>query len=175
MPALAGKPATRQACKIMEMPDPKPGFAVILSPHRSLTRAGFITIMLVIAGVSFVTGVAFVSMGAWPVAGVFGLDVALVWYAFRRNFADAERHEILERSGSELVLRRFVKGVETEAQRFVKSWTRVEIEHDAERELTGPLYLTTRGRRHELASFLGAAERLTLADAIKAELALRAV
>lgn len=159
----------------MPASDEKPGFAVILAPHRSLTRGGFIAIMLLIAGVSFICGVVFVSMGAWPVAGVFGLDAALVWYAFHRNFDDADRHETLERKGSELVLRRFVKGVETEAQRFVKSWTRVEIEHDEERELTGPLYLTTRGRRHEVASFLGAAERLSLADAIKAELARRVI
>lgn len=170
-------PETPRRVKLAPMPasDEKPGFAVILAPHRSLTREGFIAIMLVIAGVSFICGVVFVSMGAWPVAGVFGVDAALVWYAFHRNFDDAERHETLERAGSELVLRRFVKGVETEAQRFVKSWTRVEIEHDEERELTGPLYLTTCGRRHEVASFLGAAERLSLADAIKAELALRAV
>ncbi len=153
--------------------DEKSGFAVILNPHRSLTRAGFIAIMLVIAGVSFLCGVAFVFMGAWPVAGVFGLDVALVWYAFHRNFDDADRHETLQSCGSELILRRFVKSVETEAHNFVKSWTRVEIAHDEERDLTGPLYLITRGRRHELASFLGAAERLSLADAIKAELALR--
>lgn len=131
--------------------------------------------MLLVAGVSFVTGLAFLLMGAWPVTGFFGLDVLLVWYAFRRNFADSHRYETLERQGGDLVLRRVVKDREIEVVRLPKLWARVEIEHDEERELTGPLYLRSHGRRHELASFLGAAERLSLAEAIRAELRLRTV
>lgn len=149
------------------------GFAILIHPHRSLSRPGFLAVMVLIAGVSFACGLFFLSLGAWPVSGFFGLDVLLIWYAFRLNFADADRHEILERDGGDLVLRRFAKGEELEALRFVKTFTRVEIEHDAERELTGPLYLASRGLRHEIAGFLGAAERLSLADAIRAELRTR--
>ena len=153
------------------MSDPR--FAIFIYPHRSLSRPGFVVLMILIAGLSFGCGLFFMSLGAWPVTGFFGLDVLLIWYAFRRNFADAARHEVLEREGGDLVLRRFSRGAEFEALRFVKTFTRVEIDHDAERELTGPLYLTSRGHRHELASFLGAGERLTLAEAIKAELRTR--
>jgi uncharacterized membrane protein len=47
---------------------------------------------------------------------------------------------------------------------------RVELEEDRERELIGPLYLRFRGKRTEIASFLGAQERLAFAQALKAAL-----
>ena len=103
------------------------GFAVLIRPHRSLSRRGFLCMMLLVAGVSFVTGLAFLLMGAWPVTGFFGLDVLLVWYAFRRNFADSHRYETLERQGGDLVLRRVVKDREIEVVRLPKLWARVEM------------------------------------------------
>ena len=42
-----------------------------------------------IGAVSFVAGIAFAMIGAWPVLGFFGLDVALIWYAFNATTAPA--------------------------------------------------------------------------------------
>ena len=57
-----------------------------LRPHRSLGRAGFVALMAAVSLASFGAGAAFALAGAWPVLGFFGLDVALVWLAFRLNF-----------------------------------------------------------------------------------------
>ena len=54
--------------------DPKI-FSAVITPHRSLGPKGFLIFMLCLGGLSFVSGVAFVVMGAWPVCGFFGLDV----------------------------------------------------------------------------------------------------
>ena len=51
-------------------------FSAVITPHRSLGSIGFLVLMIVFGGVSFVTGIAFLLMGAWPVFGFFGLDVA---------------------------------------------------------------------------------------------------
>ena len=56
-------------------PEP-PLFSAVMQPHRSLGRRGFVIVMLAVAGVSFVAGLVFLIAGAWPVTGVFGLDVA---------------------------------------------------------------------------------------------------
>ena len=48
-------------------------------------------VMLAVAGVSFVAGLVFLIAGAWPVTGVFGLDVALIYWAFRANYRAAPR------------------------------------------------------------------------------------
>ncbi len=47
--------------------------------------------MAVLGGVSFAAGMVFLLMGAWPVFGFFGLDVLLVYWAFRANYRDAAR------------------------------------------------------------------------------------
>ena len=52
--------------------------------------------MSAIGGVSFVTGMAFLLMGAWPVFGFFGLDVALIYPAFRLNYRSGRLYETVE-------------------------------------------------------------------------------
>src|SRR5262249_19161417 len=49
-------------------------FSAVLTPHRSLGRKGFLALMLVLGGASFVTGMVFLMAGAWPVFGFCGLD-----------------------------------------------------------------------------------------------------
>ncbi|MGH6725282.1 MAG: DUF2244 domain-containing protein, partial [Pseudolabrys sp.] len=54
-------------------------FSAVLTPYRSLPQVGFLVLMLVFGGISFISGVAFLMMGAWPVFGFFGLDVLLLY------------------------------------------------------------------------------------------------
>ena len=68
-------------------------FEARLSPHRSLSFTGFTILMLVLAGISLAIGITFLMMGAWPVFGFFGLDVALVWLAFRANYREARAYD----------------------------------------------------------------------------------
>ena len=58
-------------------------FDAILRPHRSLGPRGFLALMIFVALVSFAAGIAFVSIGAWPVFGFFGLDALALYVAFR--------------------------------------------------------------------------------------------
>jgi len=141
-----------------------------LTPHRSLSPKGFVILMTVIVGLNLTVGMFFYIIGAWPVVGFMGLDVALIWWAFRANFADARRAEHIEITSHELVLRRLAESKPSHEQRFARRWVRVELEEDRDRELVGPLYLRFGGKRTEIASFLGAQERLAFANALKAAL-----
>jgi uncharacterized membrane protein len=141
-----------------------------LTPHRSLSPKGFVIVMVVIVGLNLTVGMFFYVIGAWPVVGFMGLDVALVWWAFHANFADARRAEQIEITTHELVLRRLAEDKPAQEQRFARGWVRVELEEDRDRELVGPLYLRFGGKRTEIASFLGAQERLAFANALKAAL-----
>ncbi len=153
------------------MDDTKPKtWRATLTPHRSLSREGFLILMSVIGGFNFIVGLFFYVIGAWPVVGFMGLDVALIWWAFRANFADARRAEHIEITSDELVLRRLAEDRPAQEQRFARRWVRVELDEDRERELVGPLYLRSGGKRTEIASFLGAQERLSFASALKAAL-----
>ena len=153
------------------MDDTKPKtWRATLTPHRSLSPKGFVILMSVIVGLNLTVGMFFYVIGAWPVVGFMGLDVALIWWAFRANFADARRAEHIEITSDELVLRRLAENRPAQEQRFARRWVRVELDEDRERELVGPLYLRFGGKRTEIASFLGAQERLSFANALKAAL-----
>ena len=49
--------------------------------------------MLLFGSVSFITGILFLVVGAWPVLGFFGLDVLLLYWAFRLNYRHAKAYE----------------------------------------------------------------------------------
>ncbi len=144
-----------------------PNWSVTLTPHRSLTREGFVALMSIIAFANFSVGLMFYVIGAWPVVGFLGLDVLLIWWAFRRNFADGKRTERISLSGDELTLSRIDRDGSERNIAFNRRWVKVELEFDQERELIGKLFLRSHGKSHEIASFLGAEERQSLAKALQ--------
>ena len=143
-----------------------------LTPHRSLTRQGFLTVMALVIVVNLVVGGLFTMVGAWPIAGFAGLDVLLVWWAFRANFADARQMERIQVTEHEVVLDRLRANRPLEQQRFVRRWVRVELEEDRERELIGRLSLVSGQTRVALGDFLSPDERKTLAHALRSALAI---
>src|SRR4051794_41730935 len=68
-------------------------FEAVLYPNRSLGRGGFIAVMAGVSTVSAAVGGAFLLVGAWPVTGFFGLDVLLLYLAFRAARRAAQRRE----------------------------------------------------------------------------------
>lgn len=153
------------------MTAPRPAFAAVLTPHRSLTRKGFIAVMALVAGLNLIGGLVFYIAGAWPVAGFMGLDVVLIWWAFKANFAAARRAERVEVTDTEVILSRFAEGRSAQEQRFTRAWLKIELEEDRERELIGGLYLRSHGRRTEIARFLAADEKKSFALALEKALA----
>ncbi len=146
-------------------------WSATLTPHRSLGRRGFIILMAVVIGLNVAVSLYFYVQGAWPIIGFMGLDVALLYWAFNRNYADARVAERIEINDRDLVLRRRSARKPETVQRFMRRWVRVELLEDRERELIGPLYLRFKGKRTEIGSFLSPRERLSLARALRAALA----
>ncbi|MEM9471104.1 MAG: DUF2244 domain-containing protein [Pseudomonadota bacterium] len=142
-----------------------------LYPYRSLSRKGFIILMSCIAAVSFIAGVAFLLMGAWPVFGFFGLDVALIWWAIKRNYRDAECQENICISDEEVTITRMKAHRPDQTQTLVRAWAKVRLEEDAERELIGRLFLSSREMVTEIGSFLAPYDRKSLAATLKEILA----
>jgi len=143
-----------------------------LTPHRSLTRQGFFALMGLVVAVNLVVAGMFVALGAWPIAGFAGLDVLLIWWAFRVNFADARKLERISITEHELVLDRLSEKYPPQQQRFVRRWVRVELEEDHDRELIGSLLLVSGRTRVAVGEFLAPEERKSLAMALKSALAI---
>jgi uncharacterized membrane protein len=142
-------------------------FSALLTPHRSLGSVGFIVLMAVIAAVSFAGGVVFYIVGAWPVAGFFGLDALLIYWAFRVNYRAADAYEEVTVTPSELRVKKVThKGAVSEWS-LNPLWTRLERESHEEFGLIG-LFLVSRGKRLSVGRFLGPVEKESFAAALSA-------
>jgi len=144
-------------------------FSAILTPHRSLGPTGFLIFMLVLGGLSFASGVSFLLMGAWPVFGFFGLDVLLVYWAFRINYRAARAYEEVTVTASELKLRKVSHHGRVSQWTLNPLWVRLDQDEHAEYGIER-LFLVTQGRRLPIGGCLGPAEKASFARALRAAL-----
>lgn len=144
--------------------DERVHFDAVLNPHRSLGPRGFLILMLAVGGVSFVAGVVFLLMGAWPVVGFFGLDVLLIYVAFKLNYRSGRLVEAVRLTDSQLHIRRILPNGRTREWSFEPYWVRVEMDDPPEH--ASQLTLRARGRGLTIGAFLTPEERLQLARAL---------
>ena len=142
-------------------------FSAVVTPHRSLSHAGFLIVMAAVGGISFVAGTAFLLLGAWPVFGFFGLDVLLVYWAFRVNYRAAAAFEEVTVTACELRVRQVSHRGKASEWSFNPLWVRLECEGNEEFGLER-LFLVSRGRRLPIASLLGPREKESFAAALGA-------
>ncbi|WP_315758196.1 MULTISPECIES: DUF2244 domain-containing protein [unclassified Bradyrhizobium] len=144
-------------------------FAARLTPHRSLSRTGFLVLMVVVCAISFIGGLASLLMGAWPVLGFFGLDALAIYWAFKVNFRRANAYEDVSITLTELRLRRVSHKGDVMEWRFNPLWVRLDQVSHEEFGIEN-LYLVARGQRVAIASFLGPEEKASFAKALTAGL-----
>jgi uncharacterized membrane protein len=142
-------------------------FSALLTPHRSLSSVGFVVLMAVVAAVSFVGGVVFYIVGAWPVGGFFGLDALLIYWAFRVNYRAAEAYEEVTVTPSRLRVRKVTHRGKVSEWSLNPVWTRLDRETHEDFGLMR-LFLVSHGKRLAVASFLGPDEKETFAAALSA-------
>ena len=138
---------------------------LVLYPHRSLSPTGFVVLMSAVAGLSFVIGMAFFLSGAWPVLGFFGVDVALVYFAFRLNYRAAKAYETIRLTSREMEVVKVDPAGRARRTVLPAAWLGVQM--DEENRRCPRLCLRSRGRLLEIGAFLGAEEKEGLADVIR--------
>lgn len=146
-----------------------PLFVATLTPYRSLGPRGFYAVMGFVSAVSFVAGLVFYRLGAWPVVGFCGLDVLLIYGAFRLNYRAARAFEVVEVRPHEILIRKVSARGRSMEYRFNPVWTRLEIVRDDEEGVTG-IILYSRGKGLPVGDFLNPDDRTTFADALRGAL-----
>ena len=139
-----------------------------LRPYRSMPARGFVILMAVLAGLSVIAGTTCIIVGAWPVFGFFGLDVALVYVAFRASYRSARLSECVRLTERDLTVERISERGERRHWQFEPLWLRVVF---TEQNETNTLTLASHGRTVAVGSFLGPAERRSFAAVLQQALA----
>ncbi|MFO1184700.1 MAG: DUF2244 domain-containing protein [Bauldia sp.] len=147
-----------------------PLFAARLTPHRSLGPRGFLAVMALIGAISFAVGLCFWWIGAWPVVGFLGLDVLVIYIAFRINFRAAEAYEEVAVTPERLTVAQVDRRGRRRDFTFNPYWTRLEI---VRRDDWGVLTMriASHGKRLTIGSFLHREDRARLAERLEDALA----
>jgi uncharacterized membrane protein len=107
----------------------------------------------------------FLLLGAWPVFGFFGLDVLLLYWAFRINYRAAAAYEMVTVTPLELKVRRVSHRGKISEWVLNPLWVTLDrVTHEEfgiER-----LFLVSRGRRLAVANFLSPNEKASFAKAL---------
>jgi uncharacterized membrane protein len=136
----------------------------VLNPYRSLPRRYFVMIMAVLVALSLFAGITCILVGAWPIFGFFGLDVALVYIAMRASYRSARQHERVRLTDRALTVDRVSVRGERRHWQFEPAWLRVSVDEAGEAKA---VTLASHGRSVAIASFLAPAERVSFAASLK--------
>ena len=147
----------------------EPFFERVLLPHRSLPPRGFHVLMLLLGLVSLAVSIGFAAIGAWPICGFFGLDVAALYLAFRLSYRSARRREVLRLAGDDFTVERVSIYGERLMWRFQPFWLRIVLEERADE--SNRLFVASHGRTLVIGDFLGAPMRRELAHSLRTALA----
>ncbi len=147
-----------------------PIFKALLTPHRSLGRTGFLVLMGLLVAIWIGMGGMFLSMGAWPVFGFFGLDVLLIYLAFRASYRSGRAREEVAVSRTRLDIRKVAPSGREEAHAFNPFWTKFRIARHDEIGITD-MAVEGEGRRVAIGAFLNPDDRESFAAAFGQALA----
>lgn len=148
----------------------EPLFQATLTPYRSLSPRGYAALLMLVAGTCFLSGLLFWSMGAWPIAFFFGLDIVIIQLAFRMNYRAARACEIVELSRDHLTVRRVAPNGRAEEFDFNPYWARLEVERQGEWGIVR-MALASHGKRIAIGGFLNPDDRESFAAAFSKALA----
>ena len=143
----------------------RPFFERVLLPHRSLDSRKFHLLMGVLGLISLAAGIGFVAVGAWPVIGFFGLDVALVYLAFRLNYRAARQSETIRLADDMFTVDRVSVRGERRNWRFQPFWVRVILEERP--DASNRLLVASHGRSLVIGDFVPPAARRELAATLR--------
>lgn len=143
-------------------------FRAVLYPHRSLSPQGFRRLMLCVGAISLSIGTLFFLSGAWPIVGFMGLDVALLYWAFKASYRSAREYETVELNDRALVVEKVQRRTH---QRWTlqPNWLRVTMEDPPRHH--SQVTLTSHGKSLVVGGFLSPEERLDFARALREALA----
>ena len=144
-------------------------FDAELTPHRSLPPEGFVLLMGLIGLISFAAGAMFFVVGAWPVVGFLGLDLLLIYLAFRASYRSGRAYETLRLTRRDLTLKRVDSWGRAQRWQLPSTWLQVLVDDTPQHQ--SQLTLRSHGRSLIVGSFLTPEERVDLARALRQALA----
>ena len=111
----------------IETANKAPHFSATLSPHRSLSPQGFAIMMSLVTFFCLSIGMWFYLKGAWPVLGFMGLDVVILYLAFKANYRDGRIYETIELTDDHLAITHHPLRGTKQSWQFNPYWVKLNL------------------------------------------------
>ena len=139
---------------------------ITIWPHRSLSPKGFAIVMGVLAGFLFLIGLGFFLAGAWPVIGFLGLELLVVWGAFKLNYRAACHRETIHTTTEELMVESQTPAGKRAKKSFPIGWLHVSLSPSESPVMSSrdqqKIILSSHGDQTEIGKYLHPAEKAGL-------------
>lgn len=140
---------------------------LLIEPNQSLSHPSFIAIMLTVGIITLGLSIFFLYLGAWPVLGFLGLDLVLLWFAFKLNSRSLKIVERIRMNDKQvMVTRESAQG--KESWMFNSYWLSVLVKNEPRGK--GYIQLASHGHFINIARYLTINERHELAEQIRSAL-----
>lgn len=137
---------------------------ITMWPYRSLSPLGFRLVIAFFALALSALGLGFMLLGAWPVVGFLGLEIGIVWMAFKVNYRAGQLVERVFISPGGVTIERTDWRGQARQQQLDSPWVTAELlPARAERN---KLLLKMHAQSVEIGAFLPPVEKPSLADAL---------
>ena len=133
------------------------GCSIVARRNNSLSSSGRLLVFVFIFVVSIGIALVFAALGAWLILPFAGLEMLVLYLAFRYVDRHARDYERIEVTGERVEVERFEAG-ETRHHEFNRSWAQVVVRGDGSR-----LALRSHGRELEIGRYVSDEQRLHIA------------
>jgi len=140
------------------------GFTIVARRNNSLSSTGRLSVFVFIFAVSIGIALAFAALGAWMILPFAGLEMLVLYLAFRYVDRHAGDYERIELAGNRLEVERVEAG-RTRHHEFNRSWARIVVSGDGSR-----LALRSHGREIEIGRYVNHEQRLSIARELERQL-----
>ena len=141
-------------------------------PHRSLSLKGFAIVMSGLAGLLFIIGFGFFLAGAWPVIGFLGLELLIVWAAFKLNYRAARHRETILTTVEDVTIESQNPAGQLDKKSFPLGWLRVNLlpveTQPVKSRHHQKIILTSHGEQAEIGKHLHPSEKVGLSRDVNA-------
>ena len=145
---------------------PENGEAIVITlwPYRSLSVKGFRILIAVLASLMSFIGLGFYVLGAWPVVGFLGLEIFIVWYAFKWNYRSGQLVETVAITPQQVDITRTDWRGRSKTICLNGVWIKAELDTKEKRKCR--LYLRQHASKMAIGAFMPPAEKPSLAAAL---------
>ena len=134
-------------------------------PSQSLSRKGFRILILIFLIPACLIGTFFSLLGAWPVAGFMGLELVLIYFAFKIYLNNSKVYERIVLDDKNLRIKYYNQEKIIKTITLEPTWLKVHISNN--NIPSNILSLRSHGKENFVGMFLSPREKVVIAEKIR--------